>query len=173
MGRDRSTEERPRQRVGRTSGTDCTRTWLRDQHSEYVQFSGPAILRKPRVPDLRRSTGPSARPQPLLVVETPCSYAGLREDSVMTKRIAHAGWTMSALVITFVAVTVTGHPRAAGPGPPQPTSTSSEARVLSVKSKSDLRSMGDRRPPSVSHSGNRKRERPARLTRGRHRTSRR
>jgi hypothetical protein len=61
----------------------------------------------------------------------------------MTKRIAHAGWTMSALVITFVGVTVTGHPRAAGPGPHQPTSSSSEARVLSVKSKSDLRARTD------------------------------
>jgi len=61
----------------------------------------------------------------------------------LTKRIARAVWTTYVLAITFVGVTVTGHPRVASRQPQQRTSTPREAPVQSVKSKSDLRARTD------------------------------
>ena len=61
----------------------------------------------------------------------------------MTKRIARAVWASPALAITVVAVTVTGYPRAASREPQQSVLTPREARVQSVKSKSDLRAKTD------------------------------
>lgn len=61
----------------------------------------------------------------------------------MTKRIARAMWTTSALAITFVGATAAGHSRGASREPQARTSTPREARSPSVKSKSELRARTD------------------------------
>lgn len=61
----------------------------------------------------------------------------------MTRPFARAVLTTAACAITFVCVTVIGHPGVASQEPQPPASTRREARGQSVKSKSDLRAKTD------------------------------